>query len=96
MTTTLSPSLEYVAWRHSSQSRATKAVRPRTFRTSLAITKVGAALAIVTAALGFAAFNLGAQPIPEDHAVVIPAPQQHTVLGRGSLPALHLPVALAP
>jgi len=96
MTTALSPSLEYVAPRHSPQSRATKAVRPRTFRTSLAFAKVGAGLAVVTAALGFAAFNLGAQPTPADHAVVIPAPQQHTVLGRGTLPALHLPVALAP
>jgi hypothetical protein len=96
MTTTLSPSLEYVASRHSSKSRATKAVRPRTFRTSLGVAKVGAGLAIVTAALGFGAFSLGAQPIPADHAVVIPAPPQHTVLGRGTLPALHLPVALAP
>jgi hypothetical protein len=96
MTTTLSPPLEYVASRPSRQPRATKAVRPRTFRTSLAIAKVGAGLAVVTAALGFASFNLDAQPTPAEHGVVIPAPQHHTVLGRGTLPALYLPVALAP
>jgi hypothetical protein len=94
MTTTLSPSLEYVASRHSSQSRATKAVILRTFRTSLAIAKVGAALAVVTTALGFAAINLGVQPLPEGHAAVMPAPHQHTVLGRGSFPALHPPVGI--
>jgi hypothetical protein len=84
MAIALNPNLGYVA---------TKAVLPRTMRTSVAIAKLGAAVAVAATALGFAAFNLGAEPIPAGHAVVTPAPHHKTVLGHGHLPALHLPVA---
>jgi len=84
MTIALNPSLGYVA---------AKAVLPRTMRTGVAIGKLGAAVAVAATALGFAAFNLGAEPIPAGHAVVTPAPHHQTVLGHGHLPALHLPVA---
>jgi len=63
--------------------------------TATAVTKVGAGLAIVAAALVFASANLGIQSAPSGHAIVVPAPQQPTVLGRGSLPARQLPNALA-
>ena len=63
----------------------------RTVRTGLAILKVGAGVAIASAALGVATSSLGAPPTPAGHVIVAPAPEQHTVLGRGSLPALQLP-----
>jgi hypothetical protein len=84
MTIALSPSLGYVA---------TQTASPRTIRTGVAIAKLGAALAVVATALGFAAFNLGAEPIHAGHAFVTPVPHHQTVLGHGHLPALHLPVA---
>ena len=59
------------------------------------VAKVGAGLAIVATALVFASANLGIQPAPSGYAVVVPAPQQPTVLGRGTLPARHLPNVLA-
>ncbi|MBP1819088.1 hypothetical protein [Mycobacterium sp. OAE908] len=67
----------------------TAALNPRT------TAKVGAGLAIVASALVFASANLGAPPAPSGHSIVVPAPQQPTVLGRGTLPARHLPNVLA-
>ena len=63
--------------------------------TATAVAKVGAGLAVVATALVFASANLGIQPAPSGYAVVVPAPQQSTVLGRGSLPVRHLPNELA-
>jgi hypothetical protein len=94
MTIALSPSLGYVASRVAHQPPAAKTVNRRTNGTAVAVAKVGAALAIATSALGLAAFNLGAHPIPASRATVPPAPQQHSVLGHGNLPALQLPAAV--
>jgi hypothetical protein len=63
-----------------------------TVRASIAVAKVGAALAVLTTALAFGVVNLGAPPIPPDHAVVTPAPHPHTPHARGSLPVLQLPI----
>jgi hypothetical protein len=93
MTTAHTSTLVYAARRRSHQPLAAETVVSRTIRTGVAVAMVGAGLAIVTAALGFAAFNLGAHPVPAGHAIVAPAPHHQTVLGRGSLPVRQLPAA---
>jgi hypothetical protein len=95
MTDALNSSLAYFASHQSHQPSAARTAMPRTIRSGVAVAKVGAALAIVATSLGFAALNLGVHPVPAERAVVTPAPHQKTVLGRGSLPALQLPVAVA-
>jgi hypothetical protein len=94
MTDALTSSLGYFASSQSHQPPATRIAMPRTIRSGVAVAKVVAALAIAATSLGFAALTLGVHPVPAGHAVVTPAPHQHTVLGRGSLPALHLPGAV--
>jgi hypothetical protein len=65
----------------------------RLARAGVGLVKVGGALAIAAAALGFAVTDLAAQPIPAGHAIVTPTVHRPTVLGRGTLPALQLPTA---
>jgi hypothetical protein len=60
-------------------------------RTGILVAKVGAAVAVVAGALGFAVIDLAAPSVPADHAVVTPAPHGYTGPGSGPLPALQLP-----
>jgi hypothetical protein len=88
---TLTSTLGYAVRRPSDQPLTAHTAASRSIRTGLGFLKVGAALAIATAALGFAVSDLGAQPMPAGHAMVTPAPHRQTVLGHGTLPALQLP-----
>ena len=62
-------------------------------RTAIVVAKVGAAVAVIAGAVGFGIINLGAQPLPADHAVVTPAPHRYTGPGNGPIPVLQLPTS---
>ena len=64
---------------------------PRFRKPGLAVAKVGAAVAVLAGALGFAVVDLGTQPVPEGHAIVTPAPHRSAVPGNGPIPVLQLP-----
>ena len=91
MATILAPARGYALRRPSDRPLTPHIAASRIIRTGLGLVKVGSALAIAAAALGFAVSDLGAQPIPAGHVIVMPAPHRPTVLGRGTLPALQLP-----
>jgi hypothetical protein len=99
MTTTFSPSVATAAQSHSPavvhRPATTSTKSPRLTQTAVTAAIVGIAVAAVAAALGFAAFTLGAQPAPAARVFVMPA-HQPAVPGHETLPVLHLPTAQGP
>ena len=89
--TALTATLGYTARRPADQPLTARTAASRTIRAGAGIVKVGAALAIITAALGFAVCDLAAPPIPAGHAIVMPAPHRPTVPGHRTPPVLQLP-----